>query len=82
MKVIEITEFDVGVVTFLQHLLPQLSSSAAPPSEELARKIVDSDSSRQLVAKEGEVVLGMLTIDISSGARSSSIGSDMLSLCL
>ena len=72
MEVVEITEFDAGVVTFLQRLLPQLSSSAAPPSEELARKIVDSDSSRLLIVRENDEVLGMLTIvifPIPSGVR-------------
>lgn len=72
MEVVEVTEFDASVVAFLQRLLPQLSTSAAPPSEELARKIVDSDASRLLIAKDGEKVLGMLTIvifPIPSGVR-------------
>ena len=72
MEVIEVTEFASEVVEFLQRLLPQLSKSAAPPDKALARKIVESDSSRLLIAIEEGVVLGMLTIvifPIPSGVR-------------
>lgn len=72
MEVIEVTKYSPDVAKVLQQLLPQLSQSAAPPSEELTRRIVGSDSSRLLLAKEAGIVLGMLTIvifPIPSGVR-------------
>lgn len=72
MEITEVTDFTNDVTTTLQRLLPQLTTSAAPTSEELTRKIVSSDASRLLVAKEGKTVLGMLTIvvfPIPSGVR-------------
>ena len=64
MEVVEITKPDATIVIALQRLLPQLSSSASPPSPELVRKIIESDASRLLVAKEGDAILGMLTLVI------------------
>ena len=72
MEVVEIREFTPEVVNVLQRLLPQLSQSAAPPSLELTRKIVESDSSHLLLAREGNSILGMLTLvifPIPSGVR-------------
>ena len=72
MEVVEIREFTAEVVNVLQRLLPQLSQSAAPPSLELTRKIVESDSSHLLLAREGNSILGMLTLvifPIPSGVR-------------
>lgn len=72
MEVIEVTSYSADVASVLQRLLPQLSKSAAPPSEELTRRIVESDSSRLLLAREADVILGMLTIvifPIPSGVR-------------
>ena len=72
MEVTEITEYKQDFVDVLQRLLPQLSQSAAPPSTELTRQIIESDSSRLLIAQEKDVVLGMLTIvifPIPSGIR-------------
>ena len=72
MEVIEVREFSSEYVEVLQKLLPQLSKSAAPPSAELTRQIIKSDSSRLLIAKEDELILGMLTIvifPIPSGVR-------------
>ena len=72
MEVVEVTEFDEGIGEAMRHLLPQLSQSAAPPSNEFARSIVDSDSSRLLIASEGGEILGMLTLvifPIPSGVR-------------
>lgn len=74
MQITEVTEFEPGIVDILQRLLPQLSQSAAPPSADLARSIIESDASRLLVAREsgeGEI-LGMLTLvvfPIPSGVR-------------
>lgn len=72
MKIEEITEYSSGVLDILQSLLPQLSKNAAIPTEDLARRIVESNATRLLVAKEEGVVLGMLTIvifPIPSGVR-------------
>lgn len=72
MKIDEITEYSVEVLKILRTLLPQLSKSAAAPSDFSARRIVDSDSSHLLVAREGDVIYGMLTIvifPIPSGIR-------------
>ena len=64
MIVREITEYDSNVLNALHKLLPQLSKNADHPSEEFTRRIVNSDSSRLLVAEENDLVLGMLTIVI------------------
>lgn len=72
MEIVEVTEYSTDVAAALQRLLPQLSQSAAPPSEQLTREIIESDSSRLLIAREAGVVLGMLTIvifPIPSGVR-------------
>ena len=45
-------------------MLPQLSSSANTPSDELVRSIVESDSTRLLFAAEDSHVIGMLIIVI------------------
>ena len=72
MNVMEVTEFDDGIGDAMRQLLPQLSQSADPPSNEFARSIVDSDASRLLVAREDDQILGMLTLvifPIPSGVR-------------
>lgn len=72
MDIIEVSKFSSEYVDVLQKLLPQLSRSAAPPSAALTRQIIESDSSRLLIAKEDELILGMLTIvifPIPSGVR-------------
>lgn len=72
MEVLEVTEFDDGIGDAMRQLLPQLSQSADPPSNEFARSIVDSDASRLLVAREDDQILGMLTLvifPIPSGVR-------------
>jgi len=58
----EQNEFTEEILGELRRLLPQLSSSAEMPSNELVRQIIESDSSHLLVAREGEVVLGVLTL--------------------
>lgn len=72
MEIIEITEYSPEVIDVLRKLLPQLSQSAALPSSELTRQIIESDSSHLLFAREGNTVLGMLTLvifPIPSGIR-------------
>ena len=72
MRINEITEYSDEALNVLSTLLPQLSKSAAAPTEFIARSIIESDSSRLLVASEDELVYGMLTIvifPIPSGVR-------------
>ncbi len=72
MEIFEITEFSTDVADAVRHLLPQFSSSASPPSDELIKQVINSDASRLLVASEAGSVLGMLTIvifPIPSGIR-------------
>ncbi len=72
MEIFEITEFSTEVADAVRHLLPQFSSNASLPSDELIKQVIDSDASRLLVASEAGLVLGMLTIvifPISSGTR-------------
>ena len=67
-----ITEYDPKILNVLLKLLPELSSNAATPAEEYARRIVESDAARLLVAKETGYVVGILTIVIfliPSGVR-------------
>ena len=64
MQVAEVTEYSPEVLENLRQLLPQLSKNAALPSGNLARKIVESDATRLLFARERELVIGMLTIVI------------------
>lgn len=72
MQVFEVTHFSFEVADAVRRLLPQLGSSASPPSDELIKKIIDSDASRLLLASAADSVLGMLTIVIfplPSGTR-------------
>jgi ribosomal protein S18 acetylase RimI-like enzyme len=72
MIIEEITDYSPEVLNILKLLLPQLSKNAAAPTEFMARSIVESDSSRLLVARDGDVIYGMLTIvifPIPSGVR-------------
>ena len=72
MEIYEVTEVTTDVANAVRQLLPQLSSSATAPSDELVRRIVESDSSRLLFAREASEVIGMLTIvifPIPSGVR-------------
>lgn len=72
MEIVEVTEMTGDVADAVRRLLPQLSTSAATPSDELVRRIVESDSSRLLFAQDGATVVGMLTIvifPIPSGVR-------------
>jgi ribosomal protein S18 acetylase RimI-like enzyme len=51
------------LVAAIASLLPQLSS-ASPPSEADLSAIVDSDSTSLLVARDGEAVVGTLTLAV------------------
>ena len=72
MKIEEIKNYSAESLEILKKLLPQLSKNAAAPSEHLVRSIVESDSTRLLIAREEDVILGMLSIvifPIPSGVR-------------
>ena len=64
MNIVEITEYSEEVLNALNELLPQLSSSAAPLSETSLLKIIQSESSRLLIAEEDGLYYGSLTLAI------------------
>ena len=62
MQILEVAHYDARVLTALNRLLPQLSSSASPLTEAELRRIIDAESSHLLMAEvEGELV-GSLTL--------------------
>jgi len=62
MNIIEVTKYSEDVLNALNELLPQLSSSATPLSESSLLKIIQSESSRLLIAEEGGLYYGSLTL--------------------
>jgi ribosomal protein S18 acetylase RimI-like enzyme len=50
------------LIDALTRLLPQLSSSAAPPTGEAVAEIVGSPATTLLVARDGDAILGALTL--------------------
>lgn len=76
MEIAEITKVDEvtpELVAAFERLIPQLSSSSPPPSEDFLRRIVASQASHLLVARtdEGEVVgsLTLVVFPIPTGIR-------------
>ena len=72
MMIIEQKEYSEALLEQVNHLLGQLSSSASPLITKDLRSILESDASRLLIAKNAEVVVGMLTLmifRIPSGLR-------------
>lgn len=60
------------LLTAFERLIPQLSSSSPAPSREHLERIVNSDSCRLLLAREGEHIVGSLTLvvfPIPTGSR-------------
>ena len=60
------------LVAAFARLVPQLSSSSPAPSREQLERIVQSDSCRLLIAREGGQIVGSLTLvvfPIPTGAR-------------
>lgn len=56
----------------LEKLLPQLSSSAAMPSEEYIAKMLENENIHLFVAEQNSIVVGMLTlviVDIPTGRK-------------
>ena len=64
MMIIEQKEYSEALLEQVNHLLGQLSSSASPLTAKDLRSILESDASRLLIAKNAEVVVGMLTLMI------------------
>lgn len=62
MFIDEHQDFSVGLADELRRLCYQLSTTV--PDNDQIRKILASDASHLLLAKEGDVVLGMLTLVI------------------
>ena len=56
------TAVDDDLVAAVGRLIPQLSSSSPPPSKEALTGIVDSSGATLFVARDGERVVGMLTL--------------------
>jgi ribosomal protein S18 acetylase RimI-like enzyme len=50
------------LVTAFDRLIPQLSSSSPPPSRERLQSIVNSDLCTLLVARDGDDIVGSLTL--------------------
>jgi ribosomal protein S18 acetylase RimI-like enzyme len=73
MQIELVTRFEVTLLSELNELLPQLSSSALPLGEAELRAIIDSDATHILTAREDGRLLGALTLvafRIPTGVRS------------
>ena len=60
------------LVSAFERLIPQLSSSSPPPTREHLEHIVGSDSCSLLIARDGQQIVGSLTLvvfPIPTGAR-------------
>ncbi len=57
-----VTSVDDELVAAVGRLIPQLSSSSPPPSQEALARIVDSPEATLFVARDGGRVVGMLTL--------------------
>ena len=62
MVVSEAHEVTPDLVAAVARLVPQLSSSSPPPTAEELREIVESPATIFLVAREGDQILGVLTL--------------------
>ena len=62
MQIEEVLQVTNELVEAFEHLVPQLSSSSAPPNREDLEAIVSSPSTVLYVAREGESLLGTLTL--------------------
>lgn len=66
------TEVTPELVEAFARLVPQLSSSSPPPDAAALQAIVDHDASTLLIARDGERILGSLTLvvfPIPTGVR-------------
>ena len=62
VEIVEATEVTPEVVEAFERLIPQLSRSNPPPSEEALRSIVESPACHLLLARDGEGIVGSLTL--------------------
>jgi len=62
MDVIEVTEFTDEIMAAFNALLPQLSSSCPGISSRELQEIIEAPACRLLVAREGGVIVGSLTL--------------------
>jgi ribosomal protein S18 acetylase RimI-like enzyme len=72
MRIIEITEFSEYILSSLNELLPQLSSSASLLSKKSLVQIIESPASHLLMAEEDGKYFGSLTLvvfPIPTGVR-------------
>jgi ribosomal protein S18 acetylase RimI-like enzyme len=63
MEVAVVRSVSPELVSAMRSLLPQLSSASPPSAEELAA-IVDSPATSLLVARDGDAIVGMLTLAV------------------
>ena len=66
MNVEEVTEVSAELVEAFARLTPQLSRSAPPPGEQELERVVQSESTRLLVAKLDGAIVGSLTLALFS----------------
>ncbi len=63
MQIVEATEVSEALLVAMEKLIPQLSRSNPPPSAEELQLMIDSDSSRLLLALDDDgTILGSLTL--------------------
>lgn len=62
MQISEVTEVTPELMAAFERLIPQLSRSNPPPSEDEVQAMIDSDSSILYIAEEDGVILGSLTL--------------------
>ena len=63
MEILEVTEVDDELVAAFARLIPQLSKSNPPPGREMLQKIVDSEASTLLIARDDDgTILGSMTL--------------------
>jgi ribosomal protein S18 acetylase RimI-like enzyme len=63
MEVVVVRSLSADLVSAISLLLPQLSSASPPSAEELAA-VVDSPATSLLVARDGDAVVGTLTLAV------------------
>ena len=66
IEIAELNEADEDTLVAVNRLLPQLSGSVRPISLERLGELADSGATRIYLAKEGSVVLGMLSLVVFS----------------
>ena len=72
MKIYRVTECSANLIEVLEHLLPQLSSSATMPSEEYIESMLNNENFYLFVAEHEGAIVGMLSlvvVDIPTGRK-------------